>query len=289
MPEVRDPIDMPVGHGKLQWGVRKQVARQLQPNDYEWSIVLPNSLKSALIPWFAKIPKRTGWLGEFRYGVLSDPRKLDKSIFSLMVQKYVGLAYPLGTTPDKFECPAPSLQPDPDIVSQAMTKFKLDRDNPILALCPGAEFGRAKKWPEKHYAEIAKRHISLGGKVWLFGSASDKPACEEIASSLDKESVANLAGETSLQEAVALLSQTDQVVANDSGLMHVAAALEKPLVAIYGSTSPGYTPPLNKQNEIIQATIDCSPCFKRECPYGHYRCLEELMPDKVWDALERLR
>lgn len=289
MPEVRQPIDMPVGHGKLQWGVRKQVARQLQPNDYDWAIVLPNSLKSALIPWFAKIPKRTGWLGEFRYGLLNDPRKLDKQVFSLMVQKYVGLAYPAGTTPDQFNCPAPLLVPDSDIVSAAMTAFGLKKDKPVLALCPGAEFGRAKKWPEKHYAEVAGRHIERGGQVWLFGSGNDRAACDEIGQKLDAECVVNLAGDTSLQEAVALLSQADQVVANDSGLMHVAAALEKPLVAVYGSTSPGYTPPLNQQNEIIQASIECSPCFKRECPYGHYRCLEELMPDQVWTALERLQ
>ena len=288
MPEVRAAIDMPVGHGALQLGVRKHLAKQLRERHYDWSIVLPNSLKSALIPWFAGIPKRTGWKGEARYGLLNDLRKLDKSVFSLMVQKYVGLAHPKGVEPDQFECPNPSLVSKPEFVEDAVSAFSLTTNEPILALCPGAEFGRAKKWPERHYAEIASRHIENGGQVWLFGSKNDQAACQLIAAELPPAKVKLLAGETSLQQAVALLSLAHQVVANDSGLMHVAAALGRPLVAIFGSTSPDYTPPLSDNCQVIKAEIDCSPCFKRECPYGHYRCLEELLPDRVWAALQAL-
>lgn len=288
MPQVRAAIDMPVGHGALQLGVRKAVAKALQAKAYDWAIVLPNSLKSALIPWLAKIPKRTGWKGEMRYGLLNDLRPLDKSVFSLMVQKYVGLAHPKGTTPENFECPAPSLVPDRALVDQAVQSFDLNKDREVLALCPGAEFGRAKKWPERHYAEIARRHIESGGQVWLFGSQNDVPACEQIAGDLPEQSVSLLAGRTSLQQAVALMSVVDKAVANDSGLMHVAAAMQRPLVALFGSTSPDYTPPLSKNCVVLKAEIDCAPCFKRDCPYGHYKCLEDMLPDRVWRALESL-
>lgn len=289
MPEVNKTISMPVGHGALQLSVRRELARALQTRAYDWSIVLPNSLKSALVPWFAKIPRRTGWKGEMRYGLLNDLRPLDKSIYSLMVHKYVGLAYDKGTTPAHYECPPPKLRPKAENIESALASFNLDKSRPVLALCPGAEFGRAKKWPERHYAEIAKRHIAEGGQVWLFGSANDVPACEVIASGLPSDALKMLAGSTTLEQAVALMSQADLAVANDSGLMHVAAALDVPLVALFGSTSPDYTPPLSKHCEIVKATIDCSPCFKRDCPYGHYKCLEDMLPNKVWAALERVK
>ncbi len=289
MPEVRSTIDMPVGHGVFGLGERRRIGHSLRSVGYEWAIVLPNSWKSALIPWFAKIPRRTAWVGESRYGLINDIRKLDKSIFSLMVHKYVGLAYPKGTTPDQFSCPEPRLEPASEHIQEALAKFKLTTSSPVLALCPGAEFGRAKKWPERHYAEIARRYIELGGQVWLFGSAKDQAGCEEIARGLDRQKVQVLAGQTSLQEAVALMSLVSAVVANDSGLMHVAAALARPLAAVFGSTSPDYTPPLSANSKVIKATIDCSPCFKRECPYGHYKCLEEMEPERVWQALTALQ
>lgn len=296
MPEVHRAIDMPLGHGALEIKTRRALGHSLRSEKYDWAIVLPNSLKSALIPWFAKIPRRTGWKGEMRYGLLNDLRKLDKSIFSLMVHKYVGLAYDKGTTPESFECPAPSLHPAPENITNALEKYALSTERSVLALCPGAEFGRAKKWPERHYAEIARRHISEGGQVWLFGSQNDRSACEEIKALVEAEanadscsgSLYNLAGSTSLQEAVALMSQANKAVANDSGLMHVAAGLGVPIVALFGSTSPDYTPPLSEQSVVIKAEIDCSPCFKRDCPFGHYKCLEEMAPDRVWSALKNL-
>lgn len=290
MPEVHKAIDMPLGHGALEIKTRRALGHSLRSEKYDWAIVLPNSLKSALIPWFAKIPRRTGWKGEMRYGLLNDLRQLDKSIFSLMVHKYVGLAYDKGTTPDAFECPAPALKPAAKNIADALQKYSLSTEQNILALCPGAEFGRAKKWPERHYAEIAKRHIHEGGQVWLFGSQNDQQACDEIVSLVDQSAgtVQNLAGRTSLQEAVALMSQAHKAVANDSGLMHVAAGLGVPIVALFGSTSPDYTPPLSAKSMVIKAEIDCSPCFKRDCPFGHYKCLEEMAPDRVWSALKSL-
>ncbi|WP_068763469.1 lipopolysaccharide heptosyltransferase II, partial [Oleiphilus sp. HI0066] len=139
------------------------------------------------------------------------------------------------------------------------------------------------------YAEIARRHIAEGGQVWLFGSQNDVPACGAIADSIDQDCVSLLAGNTSLEEAVALMSQADLALANDSGLMHVAAALNVPTLGLFGSTSPDYTPPLSEKSAVIKASIDCSPCFKRDCPFGHYKCLEEMMPDRVWTALQGLK
>ena len=206
-----------------------------------------------------------------------------------MVERYVALAYRRDelASMTSLDCPSPHLEPDPQWGLATHEKFGLAHDTNVLTLCPGAEFGRAKKWPERHYAAVARAHIERGGVVWLFGSQNDRGACELIAEGLPSVQLRILAGETSLKEAVALMACADKVVSNDSGLMHVAAALERLLVALYGSTS-GYTPPLNQQKEIIQAEISCSPCFKRECPYGHYKCLEELVPEKVNGALLRL-
>ncbi len=289
MPEVRHPIDMPVGHGKLMLSTRKSMADLLRKTGYDWAIVLPNSLKSALIPWLAKIPRRTGWKGEMRYGLLNDIRKLDKGALPLMVERFVALAYPTGAA-DLSDIPNPSLCVSMEIVKQVTSKFSVYPSDHVLGLCPGAEFGAAKQWPVEHYAEVARKYLANGGQVWLFGSANDQETCKQIVHEIqgDKELIKDFSGKTSLQEAVALLSLTSQVVSNDSGLMHVAAALGRPLVAVYGSTSPGFTPPLTTEAKLVRLGLDCSPCFERTCPYGHYNCLKELSPKLVWGALQEL-
>jgi len=292
MPEVNRSIEMPVGHGELRLKSRINIAHELKEMAYDWAITLPNSFKSALIPWLANIPKRSGWRGEFRYGLLNDIRNLDPAVYSMTVQRYVALAFP----PDvnflkkfeRFSLPSPRLRPSEKIIRESMRCFGLDAKQQILALCPGAEFGQAKKWPAKYFQQVARKHINEGGQVWLFGSMADRISCEEVAKPFNTQQIKNLAGETSLDQAVALLSQADQVVANDSGLMHVAAALERPVVAIYGSTSEKFTPPLSEKSTVVSVDIDCRPCHKRVCPYGHYRCLEELKPRSVIDALAQL-
>jgi len=286
MPEVHQSMDMPVGHGELQLKQRKHIANKLQVSAYDWAIILPNSFKSALIPWLAKIPIRTGWRGEFRYGLLNDIRTLDQADFAMMVQRYVGLAYPSGTKPDQFTCPNPRLKPSDNSIAEAMAHFCLNTQRPILALCPGAQFGRTKKWPARHFQAVAGQHLKNGGQVWLFGAHDDRGLCEDIVRPFDQQHIEVLAGGTSLQQAIALLSQVDQVVSNDSGLMHIAAALGRPIVAVYGATSEFYTPPLSKSGVIVHQDIDCRPCQKRTCPYGHYHCLEQLQPEKVISALD---
>lgn len=188
--------------------------------------------------------------------------------------------------------PRPSLQIDPQSRDAALAKFGLSLDRPVLALCPGAEFGEAKRWPSEHYAQVAEAKIREGWQVWLFGSKNDHGVGEEIRGRLIpglREESSNLSGETSLAEAIDLLSCADSVVSNDSGLMHVAAALNRPLVAVYGSTSPGFTPPLADQVEVVRLGIECSPCFDRTCRFGHYNCLRQLLPQPVNEALQRLQ
>jgi heptosyltransferase-2 len=287
MPEVHGIIDLPLGHGELGLGKRWRLGRSLKQRSYDQAILLPNSLKSALIPLFAGIPRRTGWVGESRYGLLNDIRRLDKQRLPMMVQRFVALAAPAATD----ELPAieaPSLQVAAGEVAQALQALGLgDQTGRLLALCPGAEFGPAKRWPSAAYAELARHYQQRGWRVWLFGSAKDAEVCQEI-NRLSEERCTDLSGRTTLAQAVALLSLADGVVSNDSGLMHVAAALQRPLVAVYGSTDPGFTPPLNRNSRIVRLGLECSPCFKRECPLGHLDCLNRLPASQVVAALEEL-
>ncbi|WP_437882620.1 lipopolysaccharide heptosyltransferase II [Pseudomonas sp. LRF_L74] len=289
MPEVRAALSFPLGHGVFDLATRRTIGKSLKGR-YDQAILLPNSLKSALVPFFAGIAKRTGWKGEMRYGLLNDIRKLDKARYPLMIERFMALAYDAGTALAR-PYPQPRLRIDEASREQALAKFGLSLDRPVLALCPGAEFGEAKRWPAEHYAEVAETKIRAGWQVWLFGSKKDHPGGETIRQRLIpglREEVSNLAGETSLAEAIDLMSAATAVASNDSGLMHVAAALDRPLVAIYGSTSPGFTPPLAEHVEIVRLGIECSPCFERTCRFGHYNCLRELKPAPVIEALERL-
>jgi len=289
MPEVRQALSFPLAHGALELGTRRRIGKSLA-GQYDQAIVLPNSLKSALVPFFAGIPKRTGWRGELRFGLLNDVRTLDKARYPLMIERFMALAYAPGTELTQ-PYPRPALRIEPASRDAALAKFGLELDRPVLALCPGAEFGESKRWPAEHYAEVAEALIRLGWQVWLFGSKKDHPVGESIRERLIpgfREESVNLSGETSLAEAIDLLSCAKAVVSNDSGLMHVAAALARPLVAVYGSTSPGFTPPLAEQVEVVRLGIECSPCFERTCRFGHYNCLRLLEPPAVLAALRQL-
>jgi heptosyltransferase-2 len=289
MPEVRAALSFPLGHGALELATRRRIGRSLK-GQYDQAILLPNSLKSALVPFFAGIAKRTGWRGEFRYGLLNDVRTLDKARYPLMIERFMALAYDRDTDlPTPY--PRPSLRIDPLSRDAALAKFGLSLDRPVLALCPGAEFGESKRWPAEYYAEVAEMRIRQGWQVWLFGSKKDFPVGESIRERLIpglREEASNLSGDTSLAEAIDLMSCADAVVSNDSGLMHVAAALNRPLVAVYGSTSPGFTPPLADQVEIVRLGLECSPCFERTCRFGHYNCMRQLEPAPVLEALQRV-
>jgi len=287
MPEVRQSIEMPLGHGTLGLKERWSLGRSLIGR-YDWSILLPNSWKSALTPFAARIPRRTGWLGEFRYALLNDTQRLDKKRFTMTVQHFVVLA-DLANARELPEIQPPRLDVKMVNIQQAMSDLSLVKQarRPVLGLCPGAEFGPAKRWPAEYFAELAKSYSENGWDIWLFGSKKDHEICQSI-NQMARDCCIDLSGRTSLAQAVDLMAFTEAVVSNDSGLMHVAAALNKPLVAIYGSSDPGFTPPLNQKHSIVSRKLECSPCFQRECPLGHLDCLKGLAVTQVNDALEKL-
>lgn len=288
MPQVRRAISLPLGRGEISLGARRELGRSLRPAHYDWAILLPNSFKSALVPFFARIPRRTGWRGEWRYGLLNDLRKLDEKVLPLMIQRFAALGLPPGEKLPQ-QLPPPQLVVDLQQAQACRAKFGLARDRRLLALCPGAEFGGAKRWPETHYAELAHEYLQRGWQVALFGSANDREVTGAIrAACADHPDCADLAGKTQLAEAVDLLAVSDAVVSNDSGLMHIAAALSRPLVVVYGATSPGFTPPLNENSQVLVPDIDCAPCFQRECPLGHHRCMRDTRPAQVAGKLEIL-
>lgn len=298
MPQVDHSISSPIEHGELRLRERHALGKVLRMNGYTSAIVLPNSFKSALIPFFARIPRRTGWRGEWRNPLLTDCRVLEEAQLPLMVQRFAALAYP-HTEDLPQRLPRPRLHIEPATQQAALAAFSLDTDTETqtqtqtrtLAICPGAEFGSSKQWPAQHFATLCNLVIAEGWKVWIFGSANDKEFATTILSQVDDAKLAscrNLAGATTLAQAIDLMSTVNAVVSNDSGLMHIAAALDLPVAAIFGSTSPDFTPPLSEQARLLFTDIDCRPCFKRECPFGHRRCLTELAPQRVLAALHEL-
>jgi heptosyltransferase-2 len=288
MPEVNRALTKPIGHGEPALGRRWKMSRALRADAYSQAILLPNSFKSALIPFFAGIPRRTGWRGEMRYGLLNDLRKLDAGLLPLMVQQFAALGMDKGAVLPAH-LPPPRLVVDTPQALLCQKKFGLSESRPLLALCPGAEFGSAKRWPLEYYAELASTYLQQGWQVVLFGSDKDREVTAAIARIAgDSANCFDLAGKTQLAEAVDMLSLADAVVSNDSGLMHIAAALSRPLVVIYGATSPGFTPPLNENSSIVVNDIDCAPCFQRECPLGHHRCMRDTPAALVTAKLDAL-
>jgi len=283
MPEVAEVIEHPFRHGELKLLARRRLGLALRARRYDRAVILPNSLKSALPAFFAAIPVRSGYRGEMRLGLLNDTRVLDKTRLPTLAERFAALAQP----PDAElarPLPQPRLEVDRDNRARWLDRLGLATVKPIVAFCPGAEYGPAKRWPPSHFAELAGRLMRAGACIWLFGSPNDREAGEEIASAAPP-GVVNLCGKTNLADAIDLLSLATLAVSNDSGLMHVAAALDLPLVALYGSSSPDYTPPLADGAAVLTLGLDCSPCFERECPLGHLRCLRDLSPDHVLDSI----
>ena len=282
MPQIQQHIAADFKHGELALRRRWQLAKSLRARGYTHCIVLPNSIKAALVPFMAGIPVRTGWLGEQRWGLLTDIRRLDKGLLPTTVQRFMALAQPSGAEPVALnQVTPPRLVADHQQALSLVQRLGCNNlDRPVLALCPGAEFGASKQWPAHHYAELARYYLDRDWHVWLVGSANDASICAQIDAQSDQQ-CHDLSGKTSLPEAVDLLSLASLVVSNDSGLMHIAAALNRPLVAIYGSTDPHHTPPLGKNHAIARLALDCSPCFKRECPLQHLDCLHKLEPKSV--------
>lgn len=281
MPEIDgEIIDNPFAHGDLRVDDRWKLARSLRARRFDAAYVLPNSLKSALIPFFAGIPRRVGFIGESRYGLINVRHTLDKAALPLQVERYAILAEEPGS-PLPRPLPNPKLRADPIAAAETARKLGLAVAPAPVVFCPGAEFGPAKRWPERHFAALARQLAAEGTPVWLLGSKKDAAVGEEIVR-LAEGAAHNLCGTTSLAQAIDLITLARHVVTNDSGLMHVAAALDTPLTALFGSSSPGYTPPLSQHAQIISLGLSCSPCFQRECPLGHLNCLNNITPESVY-------
>lgn len=296
MPEINTIITTNFKHGVFDLNKRYHLGKKLRTANYAQAIILPNSFKSALIPFFAKIPLRTGWRGEMRYILLNDLRILEPEKIPLMVERFLALG---ASVNERIICTQnlyPKLITKVDRVHKSLQKFNLeqisDKAKKILALCVGAEYGSAKRWPAEYFAKVAATKIQEGWDVWLFGSDKDQTIAAEVIAACNPishgKSIKNFAGKTNLGEAIDLLSLATIVITNDTGLMHIAAALDLPLIAIYGSSTPKFTPPLTNKARIVSLNLKCSPCFKRECPFLHLKCLTDLKPEKVLEVLNSI-
>jgi heptosyltransferase-2 len=295
-PQVYEVIEAKFEHKKLQWNLRKQLAKEIEAKNYQACFVLPNSFKSALIPWLANIPFRIGYRGELRFGlinlVLDNPSKINRPP---MVEHYLALSELLK---DDSSLPFGKLAPRLNVATSAKQSVekKLQDANihseSIYAICPGAEYGPSKRWPSEHFAVLAQNLIARNSnnQIILLGSKSDHALAQEItAQAKQVGNIHNWCGNTSLDEAIALIGMSKAVVSNDSGLMHVAAALQIPQVAIFGSSDPAHTPPLSDKAQVIWLNMPCSPCHKRICPLGHLRCLKDILPEQVLATLNTLK
>ena len=277
MPGVQETHRIDTRHGRIDWAERRASARRLRRHAFDQAIVLPGSFKAALTPWLAGIPQRTGFRGEARFGLINDMRPLDTRAMPRLVDRFAALA-------DTAPTP-PRLRPDPAARRRLVARWGLALERPVVALCPGAEFGGAKRWPAEHFARLAAHCVQAGAAVWVLGSERDRAAAKTIAASAP---AADLTGRTKLAEVVDLLSAASVVVANDSGLMHVAAALDLPVAALFGSSSAAFTPPLSARAVVLErqaGRLECSPCFARECPLGHLDCLRGITPGQVYAEL----
>lgn len=286
MPEVRRHIELPLRHGEFGLGSRYRLGRELRVEGYDQAIIIPRSFKAALTPYFAAIPRRTGYKGEMRYGLINDMRPLDKSVLTQTVQRYVALGLERGAPLPPGPVPQPRLEIDGPNQRRLLEEWGLSLDKPIVGFMPGAEYGPAKRWPPESFARLAQRIIDSGRQVWLFGADKDRAVCDDIAAVVGRAELVNLAGKTRLEDAIDLIALVEMAITNDSGLMHIAAAVGRQVIAIYGSSSPAYTPPLTGQAQVVYLDLDCSPCFERECPLGHYRCLREITVDRVFNHFE---
>ena len=266
MAEVDEVIEADLRHGALQLGERWRLGRQLKARGYSEAYVLPNTLKAALIPYFAGIPARIGYRGEARFGLLN--RVFDAGPDREgMTAHYARLA---GDATQPLSSPVLITRPND-------TAARFGISGPYVVFCPGAEYGPAKRWP--YFSELAAK---LDRQVVLLGSASDREPAAGIAGR-------NLIGQTTLDEAIDLIAGAAVVISNDSGLMHVAAAAGTPQLALFGSSSPLHTPPMSALARVLWLKIECSPCYQRVCPLGHFNCMNGLGVERVLAEIRSLQ
>lgn len=284
--EVDTVIESRFTRGALQLTQRGQLAKMLRQGGYADAYVLPNTLKSALIPWLAGVPRRIGYRGELRYGLVNVMHHDNPAAPRPMVSFYAALAEPpRSDVPEASASLRPRLEVAPAQQLETLAVFGLTPNARLIVFAPGAEFGSAKRWPATHFATLADSIVLAhpDAQITLLGSDKDKRVCDEVAFAAPH--VRNLAGITTLDQAIALLACADAVVSNDSGLLHTASALNRPAIAIYGPTDPDHAPPFSDGAAALSLRLDCSPCRQRECPLGHHRCMIDVTPDMVWKAL----
>jgi heptosyltransferase II len=292
--EVETIIERNFQHGKLQWGLRRSTAQELKKQSYEMAFVLPNSMKSALIPWLAGIPKRIGYHGEFRFGLINislpNPSRQERTP---MMERYAKLlGGELGQTNDLQNLLLPKLTIDPALAQWATNKIDRIGGGPVYVFAPGAEYGSAKRWPTGHFAQLANQILegSPDAKIIILGSQTDHVLGQEIVQTTSlSDRIHNWCGAIRLDQSMALIAQCTSLISNDSGLMHIGAALAIPQIAIFGSSNPKHTPPLSQKAQIIWLELDCSPCYQRTCPLGHLNCLNQIDSQRVYSMLTPLK
>jgi len=282
MPEIRRGIASETGHGEIGLMKRRRIAGALKKEDYQRAIVLPRSFKSALIPWFAGIPRRTGFRGESRFGLINDVRTFDAEVLDQTVKRFIALG--IGNKQPLPPVPNPELSTSPERQRELLDVLALENERPVVALMPGAEYGPAKCWPLEYFAELATLLDAAGYSVWVMGSDKDAAPGQFIT---EQSAAVNLCGRTSLEDVIDLLGMCEQAVSNDSGLMHVAAAAGVHVHGVYGSSSPDFTPPLTEKRDVHYLGLECSPCFERDCPLGHLNCLRDIRPGPVYTRIQR--
>lgn len=282
MPEVNRVITNPFTHGKLALWQRLKLSVKFRHEKYDQVFVLPNSFKSALTTIFSGIKTRTGFVGEARYILLNDIYRLNKHKLPRMIDRFCAL---LDHGSAVKNIPQPQLSCNRENQQKLANKLSIDLTKPIIALCPAAEFGPAKRWPAVHFAALADTLTRDGYQIILLGTNSDANIANEIISLAKINTIINATGKTSLVDAVDLIGLAKYVVSNDSGLMHIACAVGSNVVVIYGSSSPRFTPPLSATATLLQIPLACSPCFARVCRFGHYNCLYEVTPQMVYKKI----
>lgn len=289
-PEIQAVTQVDFQHGVLQWNLRYSTAQMLKKQGYDIALVLPNSFKSALIPWLAKIPLRIGYQGEWRLGLINaslpnPSRKLRMPMalhYAKLLDRLPGAAVSLHDLPNPRLCLTPSLQ------QWAKSQINEIGGNPYYVFAPGAEYGPAKRWPTSHFAQLANQILEqdASSQILILGSQSDRILGEEIVLQTHQANrIHNWCGQIALDQSMALIAQCKSLISNDSGLMHIGAALSIPQIAIFGSSNPKHTPPLSDRAQTIWLQLGCSPCYQRNCPLGHLHCLNHIEAKQVYGML----
>jgi heptosyltransferase-2 len=285
--EVDQVLETPFRHRALQLRERWNYAQVLRARGYADAYVLPNTLKYALIPWLAGIRRRVGYKGEMRYGLVNVMHHDDVPPRP-MVPFYAALAHD-PAQPPASNVPRPRLQVAGDEIAAVSERHGVAAGRVLVVFAPGAEFGAAKRWPARHFGALAQAIVQANpqAQLALLGSPKDRASCDEVVAHAGAAgaNMLNLAGATKLDEAVALIARAQAVVSNDSGLLHIASGLNRPVVALYGPTDPEHAPPFSDMARSISLRLDCAPCRQRECPLGHHNCMEQMGAELVWREL----